>query len=297
MPRRDSTTTKAQSAADTRAALIEAGSQLLREQPVGTVLTQVKATEIARRAGRTIGAFYHHWPDQQTYQRDLVEYVLSPERISSTYAAAASALRDAEDDVLMEELVRRGARANFEALQDNPFLVLFMALWAKQGSDEHIQGQLRAHYQAVTARWTRIYEDFFEDQGWEPRPPFTIEMFAVTLTALAEGLTVRAAVDPDAVPLDLPSTQSAASRQLDGSLDQGSWDLFSIVVLSLLPSMTVPKLKRDADLWADHEDLRGLVRRLRETWESMVGMPTDQHERATEPDAAASGSTPRHGGS
>jgi AcrR family transcriptional regulator len=276
MARRNPHTTKAEAAGQTRRALLEAGAQLLHDQPVGSILNQVKANEVARRAGRTIGAFYHHWPDQESYQRDLVEHVLSPERLPSTAAAAQSVLSDLDDEVLMEEIVRRGGRANFDALRDNPFVPLFMALWSKQGTDEHIHEQLRRHYRTITDQLVPIYSAFFDSQGWEPRPPFTMETFAATLTALAEGLTVRAAVDPDAVPLDLPPTQSAAKVPLDGNLDQGSWDLFSIVVLALIPSMTVPKTKRDSDLWLDHEDVRGLVRRLRETWETMVRNPTTE---------------------
>lgn len=268
MARRDSSApTKAEAAAATRADLLEAGSRLLQEQPVGTILTQVKATEIARRAGRTVGAFYHHWPDQQSYQRDLIEHVLSPDRLPSTSVAEQSVRSDLAANVPMEEIIRRGARANFEAVRSNPIVPLFMALWSKQGTDEHIREQLRRHYQQVTDQLVPVYAAFFDAQGWEPRPPFTLETFAVTLTALVEGLAVRAAVDPDAVPLDLPPVQSSAKVPLDRQLDQGSWDLFGIVVLALLPSMTVPKQKRDHEIWLDHEDVRGLVKRLRETWE------------------------------
>ena len=269
--RSESTTTKAEAAAQTRADLLEAGAQLLHEQPVGAVLTQVKAVEIARRAGRTIGAFYHHWPDQQSYQRDLLEHVLSPERLASTAAASETVMSGLGAAVGMEEIVRSAARANFAALRDNPFVALFLALWAKQGNDEHIRGLLHDHYQRVMKQLVPLHTAFLDAHELEMRPPFTVEMFAVTLTALVEGLTVRAAVDPDAVPLDLPPAQAAAKAPLDGALDQGSWDLFSIVVLALLPTMTVPKIKRDSDLWLDHEDVRGLVRRLRETWESVTG--------------------------
>lgn len=280
MARRDPTApTKAEAAATTRADLLEAGFQLLQEQPVGTILTQVKATEIARRAGRTIGAFYHHWPDQQAYQRDLIEHVLSPDRLLSTAVAEESVRSNLAAGLPMEEIIRRGARANFETVRDDPTVPLFMALWSKQATDDHIRKQLRQHYQQVTDQLVPVYAAFFDAQGWEPRPPFTLETFASTLTALVEGLTVRAAVDPDAVPFDLPPVQAAARMPLDGQLDQGSWDLFSTVVLALIPSMTVPKQKRDPDVWLDHEDVRGLVRRLRETWEVFTENETNRNSQ------------------
>lgn len=277
---------KAETAANTRADLLEAGAELLRDQPVGSILNQVKATEVARRAGRTIGAFYHHWRDQDAYHRDLIEYVLSPERLPSTAAATTSVLADIDDGVLMEELVRRGCRANFEALRSSPFIPLFHALWSKQGTDEHIREVLRRHYRAITDQLVPVYSAFFASQNIEPRPPFTVETFAVTLIALAEGLTVRHAVDPDAVPLELPATRDAAKVPLDGLLDQGSWDLFSVVVLALLPAITAPTIKRDSDIWLDHEDVRGVVRRLRETYETVVGASTAPADQA---DASSAG--------
>lgn len=262
---------KAESSAETRTALLDAGATLLREQPVGQVLDQVKAAEVARRAGRTVGAFYHHWPDQESYQRELLEFVFAPARTEAGTAAINAGTRDAQAGVMMEEVVRRRAREDFDAVSANPYLGLSLALWAKHTDDGHVRNLLAGQYRAVTAELVEAYEQFFEFQGWEPRPPFTIEMFAVTLTALVEGLVIRAAVDPDAVPRELPTVQSGSWRSLDGNLDQGPWDLFGIVVLALIPSMTVPKIRRDPDLWSDYEDVRGLVRRLRETHESMAG--------------------------
>ena len=271
MGRRAPARSKAETSAQTRAALLEAGAVLLREQPVGTVLNQVKAAEVARRAGRTTGAFYHHWDDQESYQRELLAYALAPGRFSSTSGAIDSALADLAEGIHLEEMVRRAARQNFENVRSNPYLPLFMALWSKQGDDNEIREHLRQHYQTVTAQLVPMYQKIFDAQGLEPRPPFTVEMFAVTLTAIVEGLALRAAVDPAAVPRHAPPAQAAARQQLDGKLDEGPWDLFGLLVLALIPSMTAPKIKRDSDLWLDQEDVRGVVRRLRETYESMVG--------------------------
>jgi hypothetical protein len=62
---------------------------------------------------------------------------------------------------------------------------------------------------------------------------------------------------------------------------QGGEDLPGVVlVLALIPSMTVPKRKRDHEVWLDHEDVRGLVKRLRETWEVFTGNATNQHSHS-----------------
>ena len=50
-----------EAAEQTRVELLEAGADLLREEPVGDILSQVKVADVARRAGgRSIGAVYHH---------------------------------------------------------------------------------------------------------------------------------------------------------------------------------------------------------------------------------------------
>ena len=65
-----------ESAEQTRLELLEAGAELLREQPVGDIFSQVKAADVARRAGgRSIGAIYHHWRDQEAYRQDLLAYI------------------------------------------------------------------------------------------------------------------------------------------------------------------------------------------------------------------------------
>lgn len=236
---RVNTTSKAEATAETREALLEAGAALLREQPVGTVLSQVKAQRVAQRVGRTIGAFYHHWDGQEAYQRDLLAYVLDPERVPSTAAAVETVLADLPKDLPLEELVRRAARQNFEGVRANPYVPLFLALWGKQAQDEQVRELLHAHYQSVTNRLVPLYRAFFDAYGLALRPPFTAEMFAVTLTALVEGLTVRAAVDPEAVPLDLPASAGRSVNEEDvATTDQ--WDLFSASVLAILRGMTIP---------------------------------------------------------
>src|SRR3954452_7553215 len=81
---------KAEGSDETRAALLDAGAGLLREEPVGSLLSQLTARAVADRAGRTTGAFFHHWRNQEAYHRDLLAYVLEPARIKSTGEAVDS---------------------------------------------------------------------------------------------------------------------------------------------------------------------------------------------------------------
>ncbi|TFV53976.1 hypothetical protein E4P41_20290 [Geodermatophilus sp. DF01-2] len=225
---------------ETRDALLEAGAALLREQPVGAVLTQVKAQPVAQRAGRTIGAFYHHWSSQEAYHRDLLAYVLDPQRLLSTAAAADTVLADLPRGLPLEEVVRRAARRNFEIVRANPYVPLILALWGKQAQDERVRELLRAHYRSVTDRLVPVYRTLFDAYGLTMRPPYTVEMFAATLTALVEGLTVRAAVEPEVVPLDLPHAGDLSAAPGAGAAGAAPWDLFSATVVGILRAMTMP---------------------------------------------------------
>jgi AcrR family transcriptional regulator len=239
-------TTRAASSAETRAALLEAGALLLQERPVGNVLNQIKAPLVARRAGRTTGAFYHHWESQEAYHQDLLNYVLDPARIPSTSEAVTAIAVGLDAGVSVAELLRLAARANFDSVRADPYVPLWVALWARQGQDERIRHLLLEHYRTVTRQTTPLYEALFAAMGRRIRPPFTAETFAVTITALVQGLSLRVTIEPDAVPQDLLGLPGTATDQPHGAAGAGegthenTWDLFSAVAWTLLNSMSEP---------------------------------------------------------
>jgi AcrR family transcriptional regulator len=228
--------TKAEASAETRSALLEAGAALLRDEPVGTVLNQIKAPVVARLAGRTTGAFYHHWTSQDAYQRDLLAYVLDPARIPSTTEAAAAIMGGLQQGVPAQDLLRSAANALFASVRADPFVPLWFGLWARQGSDAQVHDLLHEHYRAVTRQTRPLYEALLAAAGRRLRPPFTADTFAVTITAVCQGLALRVAVEPAAVPLDLPGLRWTEDAAPTGE----PWDLFSTLVWTLLHSMSDP---------------------------------------------------------
>src|SRR4051794_19485161 len=108
---------KAEASAETRATLLEAGADLLREEPAGGVLGQLPARGVADRAGRTTGAFFHHWPSQDAYRRDLLAYVLDPARIPSTAEAADAILGGLRAGADPVAVLAAAARGNFESVR------------------------------------------------------------------------------------------------------------------------------------------------------------------------------------
>ncbi len=100
--------------------------------------------------------------------------------------------------------------------------------------------------------------------------------------ALAEGLVLRAVVDPAAVPLALPDERGRPTTSVAGPVagppappgpaDDGAWDLFGIGMLALLPVVTMPAQAPAADtgspavVLASHADARDVVRTIWAAW-------------------------------
>jgi AcrR family transcriptional regulator len=221
---------KAAVSAETRRELLEAGASLLREYPVGSVLSQITGRAVAERAGRTTGAFFHQWETQDAFHRDLMRYILVPARMPSTAEAAHAILAGLESGVRPDDLLRGAAEANFAGVRADPYVPLWLALWTKHRGDEHITGLLRENYSAVTAQVIPLFAGLLEASGRSMRPPFTVETMAITATALVQGLSLRAAVDPEAVPTGGPD--SAADGVTPG------WDLFGTLLVELFRAVT-----------------------------------------------------------
>lgn len=221
---------KAEASAETRSALLEAGAALLREVPVGAVLSQLTARSIATRAGRTTGAFFHQWRTQEAYQRDLLAYVLAPERIASVTEAENAILagvRESDDPVGVLEAISRGT---FQAMRSDPYVALWHALWARHGSDPYVHDLLRHHIDSVTAQVERILDAVVVASGRRFRPPFTLDTLAVAITAVAQGLVLRVVIEPERVPMAPPGSPE----------DGGAWDLYARTVRTLFESFTEP---------------------------------------------------------
>lgn len=269
--------TRSTSSGQTRRDLLAAGADLLREQPVGPLLSNVTAPEVARRAGRTIGAFYHHWPDQGSYRRELAQYVLSPEVLPTEETAEnlGAGIAAGADTA---EVMRYNARANLLAGLERPELALTVALTALARTDEDVRLLLKSQHDTVRSGLEPLYEQLLAANGWRLRPPFTLRMFSAVLTALVEGLYVRAVADPESVPLALPDEHGTPPVEAGPpSPVDGQWDLFSIVVLALMPVMCMPAdpapegttdaaaLGRSGVLATD-ADVRDLVRAIWRAW-------------------------------
>jgi AcrR family transcriptional regulator len=221
---------KAEVSAETRAALLDAGAGLLREEPVGSVLSQLTARAVADRAGRTTGAFFHHWRNQEAYHHDLLAYVLEPARIKSTTEAVDAVMDGLKAGGDPVQVLEAAARGNFESVRTDPFVPLWHALWARHRSDDHVRDLLLDNIQWVTAQVTPVLAAVVEASGRQLRPPFTADSLAVVVTGLVQGLSLRAAIEPERVPV----------RSADAGADDDSWDLLATTVVTLFEAVTEP---------------------------------------------------------
>jgi AcrR family transcriptional regulator len=240
MPR--SAKSNAEAREKTKQALLEAGALVLQKTPADELLSQVRIKDVAREAGVTPAAIYHYWPSQQEFRRALVEYMLEPSRFRS-HGELTHTIEEIEAETArrgratIRASARVGARANIERVRETESIRLQMGLWAKH-DEEEVAALLKRMYRSLEADFTPLFDALVALEGRRFRAPFTVRDFAVAVTALTEGFTLRWNVDPDEVPTDLEGVPHLFEQDVDP--DEPPWDLYSACVYLLAACMTEP---------------------------------------------------------
>ncbi len=204
---------------ETRRKLLEAGMAILEEQPVGNVMSHVKAPVVSARAGLTPGAFYYHWPKQQNFVQDLLEYVLRTEHSRPVDELFARLDADVGDAAGLRTLIMDASRANLLDIAKSSRFAVQMAIWARQAHDPHARELLKRLYDEFEGQLAISYQRLVDAAGLEVMAPMTISKLTMMITGIGEGLAIRRALDPDGV-------------------DE---DIFGLAVLALLPAFLRPK--------------------------------------------------------
>jgi BetI-type transcriptional repressor, C-terminal len=236
MPPRHPSSAKRAAREATQAAMLEAATRMLFEQPGLDVLAVLKPVEVARRCDppRTTGAFYNIWPTQGDFRRDVLDHVLSVGRFQGDQDALELLAGFLTDTPSTAEMVRSAADLNFKGLRGDPAITLQLALWTQHASDPEICDRIRALYGAMFERASPLYRKLLERAGRRMVPPYTVEFLAVAVTALVEGLALRWTIDPDAVPDDAGAPPGVAADPAR------PWTLFSSLAYVLVMGMTEP---------------------------------------------------------
>lgn len=227
---------RATKSAESRRRLLESGREMVLEAPIPDLLGHIRLSDVARRADVSTGALYHYWESQDAYRADLLADLLSPRRYPMRESIDEMVRDAAEGGITLRQLIQYVCEENVDQFFGNPDFRVQIAMWLS--SDPGIRVRLSEQYGRVGGEWVDFYRTVFEVYGLRMREPFTFEHLATLLTGLLEGLILRAAVQPSAVPLSGIGTP-----------DGDDWSLFSSAVLAMLPGMTQPATEEAQHLW------------------------------------------------
>lgn len=116
---------------------------------------------------------------------------------------AKSAAAVAEGLVSPSHVVNALGDAYFTQALNDDVLTLQMLAWVAANEHESMKDNFGVLYDSLDQRTVEGLSAMLEAWGRTPIPPFTWSTIATTLTALTEGLLIRRAVDPEAVPISL----------------------------------------------------------------------------------------------
>jgi AcrR family transcriptional regulator len=194
---------RAESAEETREDLLAAGVRVLMKAAPTHAFGHVKADAVAAEAGRTVGAFFHHWPTQGEYHHDLVSFVLSParsatfpllqERLSAELAGGASA----------NAAIMSTCRYAFELIPRDPQTIVELLIWSRAVLDQEFRQSIAELYLTLDDSFVHMFDNLLAVIGRKIRPPFTMELVNIVIVAIGQSLAIRRLITPSTIPDDL----------------------------------------------------------------------------------------------
>jgi len=188
-----STRRPARSVTQTRDDLLAAGAHLLATDP-SHAFGVLRASHVARQAGRTTGAFFNIWPTQEAYLHDLVDYVLSPERGTTGVAVGkvvSEVLRAGGDE---DALLLAIARAVLEEVPKDPQTVLELLLWSRAHGDLAFRQHLAERYHLLDEAGADFFTSYLQRTGRRMRRGFDAALLSATMQDVSQIISLREAV-------------------------------------------------------------------------------------------------------
>jgi AcrR family transcriptional regulator len=224
----------------TRHRLLDAGVALMASVQVSDLMPGVRA--VCREAGLPTGSFYHCFGDTTAFHVALAERMIdqppSTDRVERYTARAERIVATGESGA---EVVARVA-SNGGAGLDYTLAELRDATRAQQllasvaDRDDAVAAATRQAYGErigrTSARQREAMETFLGTLGCSIRPPFTVESVVDLLAAVADGLVMRAQLDPgfDAATLLEDTVRVVFVALLQGDHDELDLDDLLAVV-------------------------------------------------------------------
>lgn len=192
-----------------RERLIEAGWRVIDNPELAKVFAAATTALVSKEAGVTTGSFFHHFRNSEEFARamahDLAASLASPDIDELTELPQRATTAPAVD---LEQLITVGSNFVWAELFNDPVRMarfrIHIRLWTHhrlQFDDSHTIADLIADgYRRSDEELMAMWAPALESSGMEVADPFTFKQLMVIVTALNEGLTIRATVDPEAVP-------------------------------------------------------------------------------------------------
>lgn len=154
---------------------------------------------LSRKGGD--GSFRDRWSYVSDYLGDLIRYALRIYRWgdrTDLAEQAADAIGKGDLSTVVHEITYR----DIKFMTDDMAMRLLFLVTAFADRDPVIAEALSAVYRKVTEAWGGVYTDFFHTRDLRLRPGLSMDDFTVLLTAVAEGLALRAIADRATPVLD-----------------------------------------------------------------------------------------------
>jgi hypothetical protein len=180
------------------------------ERPVLGFLSQrAVAAEVGRnpppfhRVGR-VSTMRERWPHQSAFVADVLRFGLSASHYYS--GVHEDEVTDAIGQIVSGQNAVRGidhlSSLMMARLMTSPMFRLGLVAAAEAEGDPVIREAISERHGEARPMWRKRCEDFLRSRDLRIRPGITIDDCIVLLSALADGLAMRALADPSAHPLD-----------------------------------------------------------------------------------------------
>lgn len=174
-------------------ALLDAAITALSTLTPRDLLAAVGARELARRAGVSSGAFFHHFPSLDAFADALIARVYDPASLSGTATEQAGQRATAASAYPLEASLQMHA-ATLRHRAADPRYRLRIGLWALGGAsvDEPYARFLRT----TDARHEEATTQLLASWGRAPRAPMDVPSLLAAHTAFLQGAVLRHRIDP-----------------------------------------------------------------------------------------------------
>lgn len=180
-----------------RAALLQAGADLMVEGVVRNPFASLRLRAICERANYSTGAFYLHWANLDEYHNDLAEKLAADDKFDAEMADLKEVGERNTEASTLTAITRVADRDLQILVSDSLYdaMELLITTWGRTRFNEQA---IRA-YREFDRGIGETYGTILAKRGREPRPPLDWDRIGELLQSLIEGFTLRYKVDPAAV--------------------------------------------------------------------------------------------------